>query len=220
VTGSTGTTGAVPRMSPPATLRGPLSSVHASLGAVVATEGGAELVRSYTDADDEAGAVVGTVGVADVTIRGKIDVRGSLGPQVADLADTRRIADEWIILLLPPGPAVDRVASLRSAAGPSVMVTDVTHLYAGFALVGPAVDRLVARLTSWDPSTLAVGAATGAPIADVRSLVVRHDLRVPALEILVGMEFAGHVWRSVLEASKPLDGRPVGWDALRGVGWS
>ena len=220
MTGSTGTTGAAPPMSAPVTLRGPLSSVHALLGAVVATEGGAELVRSYTDPEDEAVAVAGTVGVVDVTIRGKIDVRGALGTQVADLPEAQRITDDWIILLLPPGPVVDRVASLRSAVGPSTMVTDVTHLYAGFALVGPATDRLVARLTSWDPATLAIGAAAGAPIADVRSLVVRHDLRVPALEILVGMEFAGYVWRSVLEASKPLDGRPVGWEALRRVGWS
>ncbi len=202
----------------PPLLRSPLTSIHASLGAVISTEAGAEVVRSYADPAAERSIVGGAVGIADVTVRGKIDVRGSVGPLVGS-AGVSRIADDWILLLLSPGPVVERVVALRSAVGDRAMVTDVTHLYAGFALAGPGVYDLVARLTSWDPSTLAIGEATGAPIVDVRSVVVRREAAVPAIEIYVAMEFARYVWRSLLAAATPLGGRPVGWDALLAEGW-
>ena len=37
------------------------------------------------------------------------------------------------------------------------MVTDVTHLFAGFALAGPRLPDVLARPTSWDPASLARG---------------------------------------------------------------
>lgn len=201
-------------------LRSPLASVHAALGAQLTTEAGAELVSSYADPEVERVTAARGVGIADVTVRGKIDVRGSVDREVAEEAGAARIADDWILLLLAPGPVAKRVASLQTRVGGGAMVTDVTHLYAGFALAGPAADDVVARVTSWDPSTLAVGAVTGAPIADVRSIVARRAAAVPVLEVFVAMEFAGYVWRSLLDASRPLDGHPVGWDALRAQGWS
>ena len=44
---------------------------------------------------------------------------------------------------------------MQAAVGTAAMVTDVTHLYAGFVLGGSPLSDALARLTSWDPATLA-----------------------------------------------------------------
>ena len=80
------------------------------------------------------------------------------------------------------------------------MVTDATHLFVGFALAGPELPEVLARLTSWDPASLAEGEATGAPIGDVRAVVVRRDLPLPVLEAYVATEFARYAWETVLDA--------------------
>ena len=108
---------------------------------------------------------------------------------------------------------------MQAAVGTGAMVTDVTHLYAGFALAGPSLSDALARLTSWDPSGLDVGSATGAPIADVRAIVRRREASEPVMEVWVAMEFARYAWRSILEVVERLGGEPVGWDALRELGW-
>ena len=201
-------------------LRSPLSSMHSAIGAVTGVEGGAEFVRSYTDPDTERATLSERVGVADVCVRAKIDVRGAVDAAFGAAGDPGlAISNDWALLVLPPGPVGDRVAEMQAAAGEAAMVTDVTHLLAGFALAGPALADAVARLTAWDPSTLAVGGVTGAPIAEISAIVMRHEASVPMVEIFVAMEFAGYAWRSILEVVDGLGGGPVGWDALREEGW-
>jgi glycine cleavage system aminomethyltransferase T len=203
------------------TLRSPLASIHAGSGADVVTDGGAEAVRSYGDIDRERVAVAGSIGVADITVRAKIDVRGDVDRALLPVSDdvVARIAPDWALLFSPPGPVTQRVASMQAASGSSAMVTDVTHLYAGFALTGPSLPDALARLTAWDPSTLEVGAATGAPIADVRAIVMRREASVPLLEVWVAMEFARYAWRSIHQVVERLGGGSVGWDVLREQGW-
>jgi glycine cleavage system aminomethyltransferase T len=192
-----------------------------SFGAEMLTEGGAEVVRSYGDPERERAAVAEGIGIADVTVRAKIDIRGDVESVLASSPTdgSARIAGDWAMLFAPPGPVMDRVASMQASAGTSAMVTDATHLYAGFAIAGPRLPDALARLTSWDPSTLDVGAATGAPIADVRAILVRREASVPLMEVWVGMEFARYAWLSILDVVERLSGEPVGWDVLRERGW-
>ena len=202
-------------------LRSPLMSVHRANGAMTQVDDGAEVVRSYGDADAEREILTGTVGVADITVRGKIDLRGRTEGLVEPRADdvVARIAEDWTLVFAPPGPVTERVTSMASRAGRDAMVTDVTHLYAGFALAGPALPEVIARLTSWDPATVPPGNATGAPIADIRAIVVRRQTSLPLLEVFVAMEFARYAWRSISEVVERLGGCPVGWDALHEQGW-
>ena len=212
-------TAQVPTSLPP--LRSPLASMHAAFGSDVTIEGGAEIVRSYGDPERERAALSDTIGLADVTVMSKIDVRGDVDPALSSALDdgVARIAKDWAVVFAAPGPVADRVAAMQAAVGTAAMVTDVTHLYAGFALAGPSLSDALARLTSWDPSGLDVGGATGAPIADVRAIVRRREASVPVMEIWVAMEFARYAWRSILEVVERLGGEPVGWDALRELGW-
>ena len=210
-------------------LRSPLMSIHRANGAMTQIDDGAEVVRSYGDTDAERVILTGAVGVADITVRAKIDLRGRIDGQIDGLIDASvkpraddvvaRIAEDWTLVFAPPGPVTERVASMASRAGHDAMVTDVTHLYAGFAIGGPALAEVVARLTSWDPATLEPGDATGAPIADIRAIVVRRQTSLPILEIFVAMEFARYAWRSISDVVERLGGGPVGWDALHEQGW-
>lgn len=204
-----------------APLRSPLAAAHGRLGAELAAEGGAEHVRSYGDREAELAVVRGSVGVADVTVRAKIDVRGDVERTVSlfPAGVVARIAEDWAMLFSPPGPVDDRVASMQTAAGSSTMVSDATHLLAGFALGGPAVDEAVARLTGWDPATLAPGQATGAPFADVRTIAVRREGALDVLEIYPSMELARYFWDQLIAVAERLGGAPVGWDALHAEGW-
>ena len=202
--------------------RSPLARSHADLDAVPDREAGWELVAHYGDEVSERTTLRERVAVADVTARGKIDIRGSLDGALSAAGDvlTARIADDWALLLSEPGGEEVLVPKVGSAAGPGAMVTDVTHLFVGFALAGPQLPEALARLTSWDPASLASGEATGAPIGDVRAVVVRRDLSLPVLEAYVAIEFARYAWETVLDAVLRTGGAPAGWRALRAEGWS
>jgi glycine cleavage system aminomethyltransferase T len=196
--------------------------VHEDLGAVVDREEGWELVAHYGHEDAEGESVNSAIGLADVTARGKIDVRGAIDGALSSAGDalTARISNTWALVLAEPGGEEVLIPKMESAAGSGAMVTDATHLFAGFALAGPALPEALARLTSWDPATLRPDSATGAPTADVRAVLVRRDLDVPFLEAYVSTEFARYAWEAVLDAVRRSGGGPVGWNALRAQGWS
>jgi len=205
-------------------MRSPAARLHASTGAVFMREAGWELVGSYADVAAERAALCERVAVADVTPRGKIDVRGrvdaALSEGTGDGDVTAQIADTWALVLTPPGPVSERVGKLEAASGRSAMVTDVTHLYAGYALAGPDLPELLARLTSFDPDSLPPGEGTGAPIAEVRAVWARRDLGIPTVEVFVASEFGRYVWRALSDAVRARGGVPAGWEALRAEGWS
>jgi glycine cleavage system aminomethyltransferase T len=202
-------------------VRSPLAAIHAQLGADVAVESGAETVRSYGNVGAERVAIAETVGLADVTVRSKVDVHGDVERAVRlfPVHLVARIANDWAVLLSPPGSVSDHVVSMQAAVGGATMVTDVTHLYAGFALCGPLLADAVSRLSSWDPASLQPGTATGAPIADVRAIVVRPEAPPDLLEVYVATELGRYAWGAIHDVVEGLGGEPVGWDALREQGW-
>ena len=197
----------------------PASRSHVALGAVFETEASWQVPASYGDVAAEGELLRGSVAIVDVTARGKIDVRGNVGPALRATGDSlvARVAPDWAVVLTDPGGEEVLEPKMASAAGPSEMVTDVTHLYAGFVLSGPKLPELVARTTAWDPATLHPGEATGAPIADIRAVVVRRDALT--LEVYVSSEFGRYGWETLLGVVQGLDGGPVGWRALRDQGW-
>src|SRR4029453_8147037 len=192
--------------------RSPLARSHADLGAVLDREAGWELVAHYGDEAAERANLVGRVALADVTARGKIDLRGSLEDALWAAGDvlSARIADDWAVLLCEPGGEEVLLPKVGAAAGAGSMVTDATHLFVGFALAGPELPEALARLTSWDPASLAAGEATGAPIGHVPAVVVRRDLPLPVLEAYVATEFARYALETILDAGRRAGGGGVG----------
>lgn len=201
--------------------RSPAARLSSRRGAVFVEEAGWEIPASYGDDEGERAAIRERIAIADVTARAKVDVRGVL-PETLSVpggAIGARISREWAVVLGAPDAEAGLLSSLEPLTGPRTMVTDVTHLFAGVALAGPALPDLIERVTSWDLSTLAPGEATGAPIAEVRAIVVRRDLTVPVLEVFVATEYGRYVWETLAATVSGLGGGPVGWQALRAEGW-
>jgi glycine cleavage system aminomethyltransferase T len=190
-------------------------------GAVFVEEAGWELPASYGDDPAERVVIRDRVALADVTARAKIDVRGrvpgSLG--LPEGAVPAPISPTWTLVFGPPDAEGALLDAIVAATGSGATVTDVTHGYAGFALVGPDVPRVLERATSWDPSTLAPGGAAAAPIVEVPAVIVRRDLPVSVVEAYLGVEYARYAWEELSRLVGALGGQPVGWQALRAEGW-
>jgi sarcosine oxidase gamma subunit len=161
------------------------------------------------------------VAIADVTARAKVDVRGRFPAAPTPPVDTilAWISGEWLLVLGPPADEDRLLAAMELEAGPDAMVTDVTHLYAAFALLGPDVPALLERTTSCDHSALAPGEAIGAPIVEIPSVIARRDLPIPVVELYVATESARYAWEELSRVVGALGGQPVGWQALRAEGW-
>jgi len=202
--------------------RSPVTRMHEALGASLETEEGWQIVARYGGEAGERALLRESVALADVTARGKVDVRGQVDGALSVAGDalTARVAEDWALVLTEPGGEEVLLPKMEQAADPRSMVTDATHLFAGFALAGPSVPEVIARVTSWDPATLSNRAATGAPIADVPAVLLGRELEVPVLEFYVAAEFARYVWESVLDAVRRVGGGPAGWRALRAEGWA
>jgi glycine cleavage system aminomethyltransferase T len=198
--------------------RTPMSRQHAALGAQFELEAGWEIPAAY---EGDQTHLHTSVGLADLTPRAKIDVRGKVDGPLGVAGDglVARIAPDWALVLDAPGAEEILLPKLEHAANAGAMVTDATHLFAGFGLAGPMLEEALSRLTSWDPAILSPGEATGAPIGGVRAVVVRRDLDVPLLEVYTATEFGRYTWETLLIVVELLGGGPVGWNALRAEGW-
>ncbi len=201
--------------------RSPAARLSSRRGAVFVEEAGWEIPASYGDDAAERAAIRDGVAIADITARAKVDIRGDLPQELFAPAGAivARISKEWAVILGEPDTEADLMRAMEPLAGPRTMVTDVTHLFAGIALIGPRLPEVIERATSWDLATLARGDATGAPIAEVRALVVRRDIAAVVLEVYVATELARYVWEALSGIVGGLGGAPVGWQALRAEGW-
>lgn len=201
--------------------RSPAARLSSRRGAVFVEEAGWEIPASFGDDAAERAAIRGGVAIADITARAKVDIRGDLPEEIFAPAGAivGRVSREWALVLGEPNAEADLVRAVEPLAGSRTMVTDVTHLFAGFALAGPGMPEVFERTTSWDPTTLARGEATGAPIAEVHAVLVRRDIAAVVLEVFVATEFARYVWETLSGIVSGLGGVPVGWQALRAEGW-
>jgi glycine cleavage system aminomethyltransferase T len=180
-----------------------------------------EITASFGDDAAERSAIRDRVAIADVTARAKVDVRGSVPPTlpVPRDATVARISEGWAVVLAGPDEERSVLDALEPIAAPDVMITDATHLFAGFALLGPDVGGVLERVTSWDHAMLGPGEAAGAPIVDIPAVVVRSILPPTVIEVYVPIESGRYAWEQLVDAVGSLGGSPIGWQALRAEGW-
>jgi len=205
-------------------MRSPLTEHHRSLNAQLAMEHGWEVPRSYGDVEREGRAIREGLGIADVTARGKIDLRGAVDSSLANLLQTRnaqlaRLSRDWALVFTPAASLKSALHLMEQAADRSTMVTDATSIYAGLALVGPRVPDLLLRLTAIDPAQLTPGHSVATQMLRIPAILLRRDLPSMVVEAYVASEFARYAWEAIFTAGHPLEPDAVGWDALRAEGW-
>jgi sarcosine oxidase, subunit alpha len=196
---------------------------HRGLGARFVREAGWEIPAEYGSIEEERRAVTEGVALADVTARGKVDLRGDVEPVLRRLearGHVAQVSSRWALVLTEPAELEPCLSETESgAANGETMATDATSLYAGFALLGPAAANVLSRLTSFDAGRLAQGACAATRVAEVPAILVRPAVGGAPFELYVGSEYARYAWDSLLEAGAGLGIRPAGWEALRAEGW-
>jgi aminomethyltransferase len=220
--------------------RSPSHRQHAALGARFAREAGWEVPADYGSVDGERQAMTEGVAVADVTARGKVDMRGDLTNVIPSLAGRHaletggvlaegtqdggfhlaRVSSRWALALCRPDSLDRTLAHAEEAAtGGDAMATDVTSLYAAFALIGPGAVGVLSRLTAFDAGRLDEGACAATRVAEIPAVLARPAVGGSPFELYVGSEYARYAWEAVLAAGASLGVRPAGWEALRAEGW-
>ncbi len=203
-------------------MRTPARQIHATLGARFTRRDGWEIPSGYESIEVERAAIREGLAIADVTPRGKIDLRGRADEILGRLkpdGDVRvaRLSAQWALLFTRPGGLNRWLPLAEQAAGPSGMATDATSIYSGIAILGPKTSEVLARLTAMDVSTVGKTGATGLRLAGIPAVLLVGER---ATEVYVGSEYGRYLWRTVSQVATQLGGRVVGWDALTAEGWS
>jgi glycine cleavage system aminomethyltransferase T len=229
-------------------MRSPLTAAHRALGATFGRDGDWEYVAAYDGAVEARGreALASGVAVADISARGKVDVRGAIGELFTRIARTSEgwrpgeivplepapseehpglvapISDIWAIVFCPPSSLETRLDELDApVAGGLTMVTEVSGQYTGIALTGPKTFDLLARITPFDLGRLEPGAAVATSMLEISGFMLHRDLGAErsVVELWVASTYARYAWQTVLATGGPHGAAPLGRAALDDLGW-
>jgi glycine cleavage system aminomethyltransferase T len=195
----------------------------AAAGARFETRDGWEVATSYAGAKVEQQAIRETVGFADVSHLGTLELQGDLGSVEGvklECGTAVRHDDAWWCAVTPDralivcAPAA--TARLRESLTASFKghVLDVTAVYGGLAIAGPLARETFARFCALDlrPSVTPVAGFRPGSVARTPGYVLRE---APERYLaLFGSAVGSYVWEVVADAATHLGGRAVGVDAL------
>jgi sarcosine oxidase, subunit gamma len=221
-----------------AVARSPMERDARAAGARLEERDGWSVATAYRSPEEERDACRATVGFADVSHLGKIEVQagredlGAITSQGAgtelELGGAVRAEGAWwcpvtveqALVICEPGALVgvrDRLGAAASGCEGRVSVTDVTTGFGALALVGPLARETFARLCAIDlrPHIAPVGAFRPGSVARTPGMVLREASGRYLL--LFGASFGHYMWTAVADAAESLGGGPVGVDSLEPV---
>jgi glycine cleavage system aminomethyltransferase T len=186
------------------------------VGAVMTAHHGWQTPARFAQASQEAAAVSDTAGLADLSWMSKFDLKGSGVETLPALGEGVR---SWKLgpthLLVTCDPAV------RPSFPGTVLVTDVTSVFAQFLLAGPCARQILAKLSSLNVSERALpdGGCAQTSLAHTHAAALRQDLKsVLAFHLLVARDYGEFVWEAVLHAGHEFHLAPFGLEALKELG--
>jgi glycine cleavage system aminomethyltransferase T len=203
--------------------RTPLHHWHMARGARMVVCDGWHVPAAHTNPDAEAEITRTKVGLVDISAMPKLSLRGrNLDQSISDLLNGQLVNPHGVAMLDADGralicrPSEDRLLLVAGALRSDVFHArlsvirehrelvsyDVSHSFAGFALMGPQGDDSLGRLCSLDIRRSAFPAAccleTG--LASVPALLVRPPDGPPEVQIYVAWDVAEFVWECLLQA--------------------
>jgi heterotetrameric sarcosine oxidase gamma subunit len=201
--------------APPAV--SPFDAATTAAGATFEVRDGWRVPTSFGDPRAESRAVENSVGWADASHLGKLEI------QVADAAADeltalagglelgRAVPDRgaWWCLLTPVRALViGEHTELGTRAG--LRALDVTTQYAALRIAGPLARETFARFCALDlrDQRMPIGACMPGSVARTPGLVVREA--ADQFLVLTGAALALYLWEVVSDAGTRLGGRPVG----------
>jgi glycine cleavage system aminomethyltransferase T len=216
--------------------RSPIEWAHLDAGATIGERSGWHIVRHYGDPAREVGACRTSVGVADLSHLGKIELQGdaaALSAIVAGVAGGaelelgRAVSDDGVwwcpitrerVMAVTPPEATRRVREALEAAASDVAFASVTELTSALgsnAVMGPLARETFARSTALDLRPDRFGPSAFAPVSVARTpgMVLREE--GDRFLHIFGAGYAQYTWTVFVDAAQSLGGRAVGMDALR-----
>jgi heterotetrameric sarcosine oxidase gamma subunit len=212
--------------APPA--ESPFAAATSAEGATFEVRDGWRVATRFAPAQVEEQACDETVGWADVSHLGKLEIQvpRAAAAELAALAGGLRLGaairsqGAWWCLVTPARALVicepAATASLREdlEAHRALRLLDVTTQLAALRLAGPQARETFARFCALDLRTQCapVGAFLPGSVARTPGYVLREASEQYLL--LAGAAFAGYLWTVVSDAGRRLGGRAVGADAV------
>jgi glycine cleavage system aminomethyltransferase T len=204
-----------------------------SAGARIEVRDGWQVAVDYGSLDAEREACRATVGIADASSLGKLELQGrpadvaavaaATGANRLELGTAARGRDAWwcpfsqrrLLAVCPSSRAPElREKLVEATAGRSVVATDMTCALAALNLIGPLARDVLARLTAIDLRPASTPEASFRPgsVARVPGMVLRE--RGERYLLMFGSAYAQYMWTQATDAAEPLGGMIVGSDAV------
>jgi heterotetrameric sarcosine oxidase gamma subunit len=216
--------------------RSPIEWEHRNAGAELGERAGWRVVRGYGNAPKEAAACARSVGVADVSYLGKLELQAEpavAASIVAELAGGASLrlgqaahhGDVWwcpvtagrVLAIAEPedtGRVRDAMEAAAAAAPSWASVLELTAAYGSNAVTGSLSRETFARATALDlrPARFPLGGFAPVSVARTPGMILRTG--PDAFLHLFGAGYASYNWTVFVDAAQSLGGRAVGVDAL------
>ena len=218
----------------------PLHTRHQSLNVNLHLVEGWLVPEVYTASVDETTAMQNRVGLGDISIQGKLTLKGvkadgiisaTLGKSPVNqgivieaeskhLLVAKLTPDEFLILT-PPGSEQGIANSLEAEIASQnsfVSVINQTSGLVGLLISGPESTGVMRKLCALDfnPTDFPDLHVAQSSFAKVRTTIIRHDRDdLPAFEFYADRSCGEYLWNTILDAGSEFGIQPVGWEAIR-----
>lgn len=213
----------------------PLDSHHRQLGVDFIDRAGWRLPDRYSSLEAEIAAVQQHVGMADLSAKGKLNLKCASLPKFLDRVlqiqsylsgnltsvefNQQKIllaalTSDEALLLTPAGQEGQVMDFLSQNLGETlVSFVDCTGGLAGLLLAGPHSRSTIAKFCalSVHPHDFPNFHVAQTSFAKVRATILRRDLgSLPAFELYFDRSYAGYLWETLLDAGKEFSLQPLG----------
>ena len=213
---------------PDAPARSPMAPGAADAGATFEERDGWSVASSFTDPDTERALCESSVGFADLSHLGKIEIQGDVSAITGhnlELGRALRAQGAWwcpysaqrAVVLCRPGDTValrDHLTASAADASGLASVIDVTTSQGAMTILGPLARETFARFTAIDlrPQVTPPPAFRPGSVARTGGAILCEA--PDRYLMLFGAALGQYVWTVVADAAGHLGGGPVGVDSL------
>ena len=216
---------------PAATARSPMEPGAVAAGATFEQRDGWNIATSFADPDTERARCASSVGFADLSHLGKIEIQGDVSAITGhnlELGRALRADGAWwcpyskqraIVLCEPADTAAlrDHLTAAAADANGLASVIDITTVWGAMTILGPLARETYARFTAIDlrPQVTPPHAFRPGSVARTGGAILCEA--PDRYLMLFGAALGQYVWTVVADAAGNLGGGPVGVDALEPI---